>query len=370
MGILVFIIVLSVLIVVHEYGHFAMAKSLGVKVERFAVGFGPKLFSWTSEGTEFALCLIPLGGYVKMAGDERSNCKGERDEFYAHSPGHRSLIVLMGPVVNYVMAYLCFCVVYIIGYPSIAPKVGTLMDDYPAKIAGLEVGDKILRIDALKMDGWEDIQKYIANSKNSSLEFFILRGNREMTKTVTPVIKSAENIFGQKENKRLVGIQPAEEIILLKYDAREAIGKSFEKIWEITYTTYKALYRMATGSMSAKDSMTGPIGIFFIIQKATAMGFSYLLYIVGIISASLAIFNLLPLPVLDGGHLFLAGIEKIRRRPLSQKIDEVISRVGLSFIICLALFVFYCDFSRLGWIDKITSAFQKGTPLKVNDIKN
>ena len=359
MSIIIFIIVLSVLIVVHELGHFIMAKSLGVKVERFAIGFGPKLVSHVFQGTEFAICLIPLGGYVKMAGDERVACKGNADEFYAHSPGHRSLIVLMGPIVNYVLAYVCFCIVFLIGYPTLPAKIGTLMEGFPAKVSGLEVGDKIVRIDEKEILSWEDMQQYISTSKQDKLNFVILRGGQEIKKTIAPRIENLENIFGQKENIRLVGIKPAEEVIFLKYGPLQSCVKSFERLKEITATTYKALYRMATGAMSAKDSMTGPIGIFYIIQKAAQMGFSYLLYVMGIISASLAIFNLLPLPVLDGGHLFLAGVEKIRGRPLSQKIDEAISRVGLSLIISLAVFVFYSDFVRYGWIDRVMGLWHK-----------
>ena len=359
MSLLIFFIVLSILIIVHEFGHFMTAKSLGVKVERFAIGFGPKLFSRVFQETEFAVCLIPLGGYVKMAGDERNNCQGNSEEFYAHPPGHRALIVLMGPVVNYLLAYVCLCLVFLIGYPTISPKVGALMENYPAKKAGLELGDRIARIDNTQIQSWEDIQRYVSASKSNQLDFVIFRGGKEIKKTIAPTVENLENIFGQKEKVRLIGIKPAEEVILLKYGLRVSVVKSFERLTEITATTYKALYRMATGAMSAKDSMTGPIGIFYLIQKAAEMGFSYLLYIMGIISASLAIFNLLPFPVLDGGHLFLAAMEKIRGRPLPQKIDEAINRVGLSLIICLAVFVFYSDFSRYGWIDKIVGIWHK-----------
>ena len=140
---------------------------------------------------------------------------------------------------------------------------------------------------------------------------------------------------------------------MFRYPLQESFGRAFKKLVEITVLTYKSIYFMLTGTMSAKDSVTGPIGIYYIVKTAAEMGFSHLLYIVGIISASLAIFNLLPVIPLDGGHLLLLGIEKMRGRALSAKIDEAISRVGFSLIICLALFVFYSDFLRFGWIDKI-----------------
>jgi len=359
MSVVIFLVVLSVLIIVHEAGHFATAKALGVKVERFAIGLGPKLFSRFYKGTEFAVCLFPLGGYVKMAGDERADCKGTPHEYYSHSPGHRALIVLMGPVVNYLMAFVCFFIVFLIGYPTLAPKVGEVVSGYPAQIAGLQTNDTITQINSLKIDSWEQIQKSVSTAKTNELNLTVLRDNQSLQVRVVPKIESIVNIFGQSENVRIIGIKPKEEIILLKYDFGKSLQNSFERLVEITVMTYKALYRMATGAMSPKDSMTGPIGIFYIIQKAASMGISYLLYIVAIISASLAIFNLLPLPVLDGGHLFFLGIEKFRRRPLSPKTDEIISRVGLSLIICLAIFIFYTDIERYGLIGKLVNFWQK-----------
>lgn len=359
MSFLVFLIVLSVLIIVHEFGHFVTAKSLGVRVERFAVGFGPKLFSRMYQGSEFALCLIPLGGYVKMAGDERPQCKGERGEFYAQSPGRRALIILMGPIVNFILAYLCFCVVFLIGYPTLPAKVGELLKNYPAQAAGLQVGDSIIRIDSQEIQSWEKMQHLISTSRKQQLEVVVLREGKECRFTINPRIENLENIFGQKEKIPIIGIRPAEEVVVLRYNIMGSLNESWKKLYEITTTTYKALYRIATGAMSAKDAMTGPIGIFYIIQKAVMLGFSYLLYIVGVISASLAIFNLLPLPVLDGGHLVLSGIEKIRKRPLSPKVEEVINRAGFSLIVGLAVLVFYSDFVRFGIIDKVINLWHK-----------
>ena len=353
MGTLVFIIVLSILVIVHECGHFVVAKSLGIKVERFAIGFGPKIFGKVFNGTEFLICLIPLGGYVKMAGDERNECKGEQDEFYSKPVGLRALVVVAGPIVNYVFAFLCFCIVFFAGYPAMTTQVGELIDGYPAMKAGLAVGDKILSIDSTEMDNWEDIQKYISNTKDSSLKMVVLRGDKKRNILLAPILTTSENIFGQKIESSVVGIKPKEEIVLLRYGVIESIAKASEKLKDITFTTYKALYLMMTGSMSAKDAVTGPIGIFYIIKKAATMGFSYVMYIMAIISASLAIFNLLPFPVLDGGHLFLFGIEKIKGKPFSKRVDEVIHRIGFGLIICLAVFVFYTDFVRYGIFDKV-----------------
>lgn len=364
MSMIIFLIVLSILILVHEWGHFITAKSVGVKVEKFSLGFGPKLFSFMHQGTEFMVCAVPLGGYVKMAGDERGECKGTREEYFSKPVGHRALIVLMGPIVNYVLAYICLFFVFMLGYPSMSPQIGDVVKGFPAELAGLRKGDTIIRIDTQDIQSWEDVQKYISTSKTATLNVSFLRGGQRMEKSVSPKVQLSENIFGQKENVRRIGVQPEDKVITLKYGFVESLVKSGTHLWEITITTYKALYRMASGAMSVKDlsgpaGPTGLIGLFYIIQKASEVGFSYLLYVVGVISASLALFNILPLPVLDGGHLLFLLIEKIRGRTLSVKTEDIIARLGVGFIICLAFFVFYLDFVRFGWIEKLVGLWKQ-----------
>ncbi|MFH1359881.1 MAG: RIP metalloprotease RseP [Candidatus Omnitrophota bacterium] len=362
LGLLIFLIVISILIVVHELGHFLTAKSLGIRVERFAVGFGPKLVSKVFRGTEFALCLIPVGGYVKMAGDERSQCTGQKDEFFSHPPGHRALIVVFGPIVNYLMAFVCFWMIFVTGYPYLSNTIGEIREGYPAQEVGIQEGDMVIRIDSQKIKSFEDILKAVRTMKKDTLAFTVVRDGQEITKMVTPQIEILKNIFGQKEEIPLVGIMSTDEIVFIKYGPMESISKSFEQLYDITATTYKALYFIATGAMSAKKSLTGPLGIYKIIQDAASQGLSYVILIMAVVSASLAIFNLLPLPILDGGHLFFLAIEKIRGKALSVKADEMINRIGFSLIICLAVFVFYNDFSRFGWIDKLVGFWQDLKP--------
>jgi len=356
----VFIIVLSILIVVHEWGHFITAKKLGVHVERFSLGFGKKLWSRKYNNTEFMICAIPLGGYVKMAGDERSECKGTPEEFYSKSTGARALIILNGPVVNFILAYVCLVLVFMLGFPDLSSKVGKLIDGYPGVHAGLLINDRITKIDNQDVESWSDVQKYISESQFDTIELEIDRNGELITKTIVPQVEKRKNIFGQEQQIRMVGISPTDDIILLKYGFFESFIKGYDKLVEITVMTYKAIYFMITGSMSAKDSVTGPIGIFYIIKSAAEMGLSHLLFILGVISASLAIFNLLPIIPLDGGHLFLLAIEKIRGRELPPKVDEYIARIGFSLIILLAIYVFYSDFARFGWIDAIKGIFNGG----------
>jgi regulator of sigma E protease len=373
MDMLIFIAVLSVLILVHEWGHFITAVKVGVRVEQFALGFGPKLFSFVRNGTEFRLCAIPLGGYVKMAGDERAKCKGTSDEFFSKSVGHRALIVVMGPVVNLIFAYLCFCVVFMVGYVDmdlsykrIDAKIGEILAHSPADKAGLKISDKILAINGEKIVNWPDMQDHIIDSKTPELQFLIERDGQQIMLPVVPQIYKQKDIFGKHHEIRRVGISPnkinsPEQMVIVRYGPLGAMGRAGQELWDITVKTYKGLYEMAIGLRSPKEAM-GIVGIFFVIKYATSIGFSFLLHIVGVISASLAIFNLLPIIPLDGGHILLLGLEKLRRRPLSAKSEDLVVRLGFGFIIMLALFIFYVDFERIGLIDKLTNVWHRIVP--------
>ncbi len=352
-SLILFIVTLSILIVVHEWGHFITAKRLGIAVERFALGFGPTIYSRMHKGTLYMINIIPLGGYVKMAGDERSQCSGRPDEFYSKPVGHRALVVFNGPVVNFIFAYICLFVVFMFGYPDLSNKIGAILDGYPAQAAGLQVGDQILKVNGEIIESWSALQQVITTSTGDNIELQIVRDGQPMIKTITPRLEMNKSIFGKERQVRLVGIRPAEDIITLKYNPAVAFLKAGQELGKITTMTYKAIFAMLTGSMSVKENVTGPIGIFYILQKAAEMGLTHVLFIMGVISASLAIFNLLPVIPLDGGHLFLLGIEKIRRRALSPRADEYIAKIGFSLIVFLALFVLYSDFSRFGFIDKI-----------------
>ncbi|HBO97332.1 MAG TPA: RIP metalloprotease RseP [Candidatus Omnitrophica bacterium] len=350
---ILFVVTLSILIVVHEWGHFITAKRLGIAVERFALGFGPTIYSRIHNGTRYMINIIPLGGYVKMAGDERAQCSGRPDEFYSKSAGHRALVVFNGPVVNFIFAYVCLFVVFMAGYPDLSNKIGTVLEGYPAQIAGLAVGDQILQVNGQTTESWSSLQQAITTSTGDHIQLQIVRDGRRIDKTITPRAEMSKSVFGKYRKARLVGIRPAEDIITLKYNPAVALLKAGQELGKITGMTYKAIFAMLTGSMSVKENVTGPIGIFYILQKAAEMGMSHVLFIMGVISASLAIFNLLPVIPLDGGHLFLLGIEKLRGRALSARTDEYIARAGVGLIIFLALFVLYSDFSRFGFIDKI-----------------
>lgn len=358
MSLLIFLIVLSILIIAHEFGHFITAKKIGVRVERFALGFGPKIASLKKKDTEYAICLIPLGGYVKFAGDNLDEFKGKPDEYLARSIGERGRIIFLGPVLNYVLGFLCFFFVFILGFPNLSSRVGGLIDGYPAKGAGIIVNDWVVAVGSKKVNTWEELQANIRSRKKFPLEIVVLRGKQELRFQVNPRQEKIKNVFGQEETINLIGISPQDGLIYIKHGIVESLDLAFKKIIEITATTFKALFRMITGAMSFKDSVAGPLGIFYITQKAAHLGFNSLLHVVAVLSTSLAIFNLLPLPLLDGGHLFLLVVEKLTGKPLGKKADEIITRVGFSLIVFLALFVFYNDLLKFGILDKILGFFK------------
>lgn len=371
MTVLLFIVILSILIIVHEAGHFLTAKMLGVRVEEFALGFGPKLFSRTIGGTNYRICAILLGGYVKMAGDDRSKCEGKPDEYFSKSPGHRALIVLMGPVVNYILGYICFVLVFMIGYLDIVKaskdlpaKIGVVAAGSPAAKAGVKVGDKVVSIDGKPIAYWDEMQTLIMDSAGKTIELSVLNDGVERIVRVAPDQVPSKDVFGREKIIGRIGIQPAGEKAfnsshIERYGLFGAMTRASKELWSVTNQTYVALWDILTGKKSAKEGVTGLIGIFFIIKFAIGLGISFLIYIVGALSASLAIFNLIPLIPLDGGHLALLGLEKVRRRPLSVKVDEIIGKVGFGLIILLAVYVFYIDFERIGLIDKLASFFIK-----------
>ncbi|MCX5694060.1 MAG: RIP metalloprotease RseP [Candidatus Omnitrophica bacterium] len=358
-SLLIFILILSLLIIVHEFGHFIAARKNGVRVEQFSLGFGPLIFKIKKGDTDYKINLIPLGGYVKMAGDSQVEYKGKEDEYFAKAPGRRFQIIFFGPLLNYILGFLFFWFIFFIGYPSLTSKVGGLMDGYGAKVAGLQVGDKIVAVDGRSVNFWEDLQQAIRERKiSSSVQLKVSRDNQELEFNVPIKDKVLNDQLGQKRALGIIGISPFDEVVEVKHGFFESAYLGFKKTIDLTVMTYTGLWRLASGKMSMRDSMTGPLGIFFITSKAAKLGLIALMHLIAVLSVSLAIFNLLPLPILDGGHLFLLGLEKLRKKALGVKAEEIINNVGFSLMITLALFVTYNDILRL-YGDKISKIVTK-----------
>ncbi|OGX18163.1 MAG: hypothetical protein A3K83_00040 [Omnitrophica WOR_2 bacterium RBG_13_44_8b] len=354
---IVFVIILSILIVVHEFGHFMAARRVGVRVEKFSLGFGPQILKKKKKETEYSISAIPLGGYVKLAGDSLEEYTGKSDEYFSQPPGKRFLIIFSGPFLNYCLGFLCFWLIFFVGYPTLTTKVGGLIDGFGAQVAGLQAGDKINAVDGKRVEYWEDLQKIIQKKQSQEkVELSVIRGSQQLKIPVSIKTKQIEDPIGQKRNVGLLGITPFDEVIIVKHGILESFVLGINKTWEITSVTLSGLWRMLTGQLSIRESVTGPLGIFYITSKAASLGFIAVLHLLALLSVSLAIFNLLPLPVLDGGHVVFLALEKIRGKTLSIKTEHVITQIGVTLLITLVIFVTYYDIVRF-FGDKISKIF-------------
>jgi len=339
--------VFSILIIVHETGHMFAAKRAGVRVEVFSLGFGKKLFGVKKGDTEYILSIFPFGGYVKLAGDNPAEHEGKPYEFLSKSALKRFFIIAAGPVTNYIFAFFLFIIIFIMGSPSLTTRVGRLLPDYPAVKSGIKVDDLIFEIDGEKVKYWEDLTEVIRKDIGGApLDFKVKRAGRVMKFKIAPKVLKAKNIFGQETTVGMIGIAPMEEIVMVKHNFPEAISLGFRKLLTLTGLTYKGLWLLITGGLPVKESVTGPIGIAFLIGEAAKLGIAQLLIIMAHINIALAVFNLLPFPILDGGHILFLGIEKLRGKPLSARVQEIISQIALYLLVALALFVSWNDINK------------------------
>jgi len=358
-NLLIFLIVLSVLIIIHEFGHFVMAKKSGVKIERFSLGFGRKIFGFRSAETEYTVRLIPMGGYVKLAGDNEEEFTGAPYEFLSKSVFTRAKVIFMGPFLNYILALFVFWAIFLMGYPTLTSKVGGLLEGFPAASAGIQKGDTIVAIDGVPVTNWEQMQRLIRNRGLDYVTLSIQRGERIIDKKVTLRKESLKDLVGREHQVKLIGILPSEEIIYVRHGVFQSFNLAVQRLFTLTALTYQALWRIITGALSVRDSITGPLGIFYITSRAASTGIIALLHVVAVLSMSLAIFNLLPLPILDGGHIALLFVEKLKGSRISARANRIINDIGLSIIIAIAILVFINDIIKFQILEKIAEFFNK-----------
>jgi regulator of sigma E protease len=349
-----FVVVLGILIFVHELGHFLFAKLFKVRVLKFSLGFGPKMFGKTIGDTEYLISAFPLGGYVKMFGenpDEQQDASGEKEVSFAHKKvWQRFLIVLAGPLFNLLFTLVLFFGIFsFMGLPDSrdTTRIGQVNPDSPAAAAGLLVGDTVLSINGAATDEWMDVLNIVKDSDGAELAFYVARGSEEIKFFVTPKRLPVKNIFGEEVEERfMIGIVKAEELFYSPTGPVGAFTAACSQTWLYISLTVRGFVKLIQQVVPISE-LGGPILIAQIAGKQMQAGMANYLFFMGLLSVNLGILNLLPIPVLDGGHLLFLSIEAIRRKPLTEKIQIVAQQVGMAFLGVAMIFVFYNDLLRI-----------------------
>ncbi|MBQ4132393.1 MAG: RIP metalloprotease RseP [Desulfovibrionaceae bacterium] len=339
------ILVIGGLIFFHELGHFLVARACGVGVSKFSLGLGPRLFGITRNKTHYQVAAIPLGGFVMLVGEQEGESLPENftpeESFSNHPTWQKLLIVAAGPVFNILIAWvLAWGLLWHNGETLIVPEVGTVQEGSPAAAAGLAPGDLILRIDGQEISSWEKITPIVYNAKDRPLEVDVRRktafGTEDLTFTVTPVQHEVPNVLGRSFKNWIIGIAPAQELTLVehRYGFFESALLGVGKVWGYVEAIGQFLKDAVTLQVEA-DSLVGPIGMGQLIGMSAERGLSSVLELTLFISINLAVLNLLPIPVLDGGHIMFFVIEMAIGRKLPDKFKEVALRVGLLLLLSL-----------------------------------
>lgn len=353
-------IVLGILITIHEYGHFLACRFTGVKVEKFSIGFGPEILHWQGKETCYTIALLPLGGFVKPAGESISEVEGEepKEGDYLHaSVWARILIVCAGVIMNYVLAFVLFTVIGLMGKPVPGTTIGGFVENYPAISSGLQENDRIVQIDNTEVQTWHELTTYLDQSSGKPVSLLIDREGALKNITVQPKVEKVFDVFGKEVMVTRLGIRPHPEAkIFEKYGFLEALKSAWETEVFLTVMTHKAIIYLMMGKMSM-DSLSGPIGIVNMTGEAAQLGLPYLLNLMAVLSVSLAVINLFPIPALDGGHLFFLIIEVIRRKRVSLAVQEKATTVGFFALLGLMGFIIYSDLVKVNFFGKIASFF-------------
>jgi regulator of sigma E protease len=345
-----FIVVLGILIFVHEFGHFIVARQLGVGVTKFSFGFGPKLVGIQRGETEYLISAIPLGGYVKLVGENDGDevSPEEREKAFYNKPVWvKMAVVAAGPIGNLLFAFLVFWAVFLSGVPTLTPKIGDVMPDTPAARAGLKAGDVVVRVGEKKITTWEELADGIkASGAGKELPLTVRRGEEEIRVTVQPEVREGRTIFGEKVDGPKIGVVASAEVVQRRISPVAAIGRAAEETGKIIRLTVLTVVKLLMRVIPS-NTLGGPILIAKIAGDQARAGISPFVYFLGLLSVNLGILNLFPIPILDGGHLLFFSIEALRRKPLTPQMRMMAQQVGLALILMLTVFVFYNDIARL-----------------------
>lgn len=340
----------GVLILVHEFGHFLMAKAVGVGVEVFCLGFGPMLLKKRIGQTLYGVALVPLGGFVKLTGESAQEevPEGMLERSFTHrSVLARLLIVLGGPAFNILFALLVFIGLGLAGSERPAPVIGEVLEGSPALIHGLRPKDRITQIDGQKVRTWDDLLKLVQRSQGKPLELLVQRESQEIRVRIVPKKTFREDVFGEKKPSWMIGVAPdPNSTVFIRQGPLDALQSGANNTLKLIRLTFLALYKMLTGTLSYKN-IAGPVQIFALAGEQARSGLVSALFFLSVISVNLGVINLLPIPVLDGGHVLFLTIEAITGRMPSMKTRELAQQIGLFLLLALMLLAFYNDMMRL-----------------------
>lgn len=349
MSILSAILLFGFVIFVHELGHFIFAKMSGVRVLKFSLGFGPKVIGKRIGETEYLISALPLGGYVKMHGEDPDDDTEGSDAGRAFKEQpiiKRMGIVFAGPLFNLLTAVVIFFFIFVIGFPTLLPVIGEILPGSPAERAALQAGDRVLEIDGKSVGQWNALTEIIYASPERQLSLKIRRGEEVFSLSITPERKTTKDLFGEDREIGLIGVRPSGETAAYREDPLSAAGNAVVKTWEITVLTLTGIVKLIQRIIPA-DTIGGPVMIFQLAERQAAAGAINFFTFAAVISINLGILNLLPIPILDGGHILFMSIEAIRKRPLSERFVMVAQRVGLALLLFLMAFAMYNDFFRI-----------------------
>ncbi|MFA6265405.1 MAG: RIP metalloprotease RseP [Pseudolabrys sp.] len=354
-----FLFVLTIVVFFHELGHFLVARWCGVKVTAFSLGFGPEIIGFNDRyGTRWKLSAIPLGGYVKFVGDDNAASvpdheaaaamtdEEKKGSFVHKSVGARAAVVAAGPVANFILAIVIFAGLFmVVGKPSMLPRVDAVIEGGAAQVAGFKPGDLVLSINGEKVGSFSDMQRIVSMSADQQLDVEVERGNAIMHLNATPRLQ--KDRFGNQVG--VLGISrsvTAGEITTQKYGPVQAVVEGTKQTWMIVAHTFEYIGGIFSGRNSA-DQLGGPIRIAQVSGQVAAGGFGPLINLAAVLSVSIGLLNLFPIPLLDGGHLLFYAVEAARGRPLSERAQEVGFRIGLAIVVMLMIFATFNDILHL-----------------------
>ncbi|MFN4166233.1 MAG: RIP metalloprotease RseP [Ferrovibrio sp.] len=364
-----FVVVLTIIVFIHELGHYWVARRCGVRVEVFSIGFGPELFGWNDKhDTRWKISAIPLGGYVKFFGDADATSSADNGAVAAMTAAERKVsfhhqrlrnrmaIVAAGPVANFIFAIFIYAALFsLIGQPFTPPVVGDVVQGSAAETAGLRAGDRILSADGTGIQRFEELRSYVALRAETPIALTVLRDGGEIALTVVPSRVDVADGMGGTQRVGQIGIRTT-GIDFVRHDPATAVVQAVRETWQVVANTFTYLGRIIEGRESG-DQLSGPLGIAKMSGDVAKNGWLGLVSLMATLSVAIGLINLFPVPMLDGGHLMFYGIEAVRGRPLGERAQEYGFRIGFALVMSLFLFATWNDLNRLPIFNFLTGLF-------------